>query len=693
LVEHCPVGYGDAPQQKPKVIGDSEMLQTRNSDIESTSAQVRRHPPFRDHGATMRAWERFVTGDSVPPQTVEARIAASWQRSAECGIKPEAREAPVVVGDAFEDLRWRHRELRKAASALFLETKDLLIASRSIMILTSAAGVVLDAVGNTQTLDKGQYIHLMPGGDWREVAIGTNGIGTALATRGPAQVHAAEHFCEGIKRWTCAAAPVCEPGTGTVLGVLDISGSPQTHHGNNLTLAVAAARQIETMLAGVWTLERMRLLEASLTRLSRSDAAGLVAIDRRGRLVHVTGRVPLTVGVGERVPGFEAGSPIEAWAGRLPPALRPEWLNPVIVDGETIGAMLIVPAVGLARARPVSSPIADQSSEADPKRSAFAHIEGRSRALQTIIERGRQLAGKRVTVLIEGETGVGKELFARALHGEERRNTPFITFNCAATSKELVGDELFGHVRGAFTGAAPEGRAGRFELADGGTLCLDEIGDMPLALQPVLLRALEEGVIYRLGDSRPRHVNVRLLALTNRNLLEEVEAGRFRRDLYHRISVTRLRIPPLRERDADIELLAERFNRKLAQRHGVPEKHFGAEVMALLKTYRWPGNVRELRNVIESLVLTCADAEVAIEELPAEILDASPAAAPTNAATSPITHEAASLDDFEHLAIKRALETSHGNLTQAARALGISRSTLYRKVQRYHLEAIVKAFG
>ena len=642
----------------------------------------------------MRAWERFVAGGSVPPRTVGARIVASWQRSAECGIKPQAREAPLVVmGDAFEDLRWRQQELRKAASDLFTATKDLLTASRSIMILTSAAGIVLDAVGNTQTLDDGQYIHLMPGADWREVAIGTNGIGTALSTRAPANVHAAEHFCAGIKRWTCAAAPVLEPGTGTVLGVVDISGPLQTYHANNLTLAVAAAGQIEKTLSGVWAQERMRLLEACLTRLSRSDGAGLIAIDRRGCLVHVSGRVQLPVEVGERVPGLDAGSPIETWRGRLPPALRAEWLNPVIVDGDTVGAMLIVPAVGLGRARPVVSAIADKSSEADPNRSAFAHIEGRSQALQTTIERGRQLVGKRVTVLIEGETGVGKELFARALHGEERRNTPFITFNCAATSKELIGDELFGHVRGAFTGATSEGRTGRFELADGGTLCLDEIGDMPLALQPVLLRALEEGVICRLGDSRPRQVNVRLLALTNRNLLEEVEAGRFRRDLYHRISVTRLRVPPLRERDADIELLAERFNRQLAQRHGVPEKRFGAEVMTVLKTYHWPGNVRELRNVIESLVLTCAGTEVAIEDLPAEILEASPAATDRNSATSPIAPEAASLDDFEHVAIKRALETSHGNLTQAARALGISRSTLYRKVQRYHLEAIVKAFG
>ena len=646
----------------------------------------------RGTAATMRAWERFVTGESLPAGGVAANVIASWQRSAKCGIAPTVREAPVTAaGDAFVELRWRNREVLNAARQLFTATQDLLVSSQSLMLLTSPDGVVLDAVGNTRTLGHGENVHLMPGADWRELAIGTNAIGTALANRGPVQIHAVEHFCENIKRWTCAAAPVCEPGTGEILGVLDVSGLEPTYHGNNLTLAVAAARQIETMLACLWAQERTRLLEGCLTQLSRSDAAGLIAIDRQGRLVHTTGRVPLKVGLGERVPGFHAGSQIESWAGRLPPELRPEWLNPVVVEGNVIGAMLVIPPPsGLTRPRPVHNRIAHRSSEADPNRSAFAHIEGRSAALQAAIDRARHLVGKRVPVLIEGETGVGKELFARALHGEERRNIPFITFNCAATSRELIGDELFGHVRGAFTGATSEGRAGRFELADGGTLCLDEVGDMPLALQPVLLRALEEGVIYRLGDSQPRHVNVRLLALTNRNLLEEIEAGRFRRDLYHRLSVTRLRIPPLRERDADIELLAERFNRQLAQRHGVAEKRFGLEVMTVLKKYRWPGNVRELRNTIESLVLTTSAGEVAIEDLPVEILAASPAAAATNSATSPIAPEAARLEEFEHLAIVRALESAQGNLTQAARSLGISRGTLYRKVERYHLQSVIK---
>jgi sigma-54 dependent transcriptional regulator, acetoin dehydrogenase operon transcriptional activator AcoR len=241
-------------------------------------------------------------------------------------------------------------------------------------------------------------------------------------------------------------------------------------------------------------------------------------------------------------------------------------------------------------------------------------------------------------------------------------------------------------VRGAYTGATNEGRAGRFELAHGGTLCLDEIGELPLELQPVLLRALEEGVVCRLGEAKPRRVDVRLLAMTNRDLLEEVEAGRFRRDLYHRIGVTRIRVPPLRERDADIDLLTEHFNRRLAERHGVPSRSFGPEVKALLRGYAWPGNVRELRNVVESLLLTSSDHAVRRDELPEELLATVVHEPSTTAGNAP----AASLEESERLAIVRAVQNMHGNLAQAARSLGISRSTLYRKVERYHLENIAR---
>jgi sigma-54 dependent transcriptional regulator, acetoin dehydrogenase operon transcriptional activator AcoR len=700
---------------------ESASAREHQAVMHGVMAEAQRADVLHSDRDTMHAWERFLAGESAV--SVPSALIASWQRSLESGVNPSASLAPFAVrGDAVEALRWRHRELLAASDRLFTATADLFADSHSILLLTNQDGVVLKAAGDLRTLTAGEKIHLTTGGDWREAMAGTNGIGTALATGEPTYIHGSEHFCEGIKSWSCAAAPICEPGTGAILGVLDISGPPSTYQINNLTLAITAARQIEMVLAEQSARQHMRLLAYCLQRLSSSDAAGMIAIDRRGRLVHSTGRVPLPVGVGERFPGMDENSAVEDWARHLPRGLRAEWFNPVVVEGSTIGAMLVVPAI---RSRSSGNRIAERhalndearsesrsesrsefhsesrsesrsdargqtgnepGSEADPQRNCFAQILGQSAVMLAAVNRGRQLASRRVPVLIEGETGVGKELFARAIHGEERGGGAFVAYNCGAASKELIGSELFGHVRGAFTGATAEGRPGRFELAHGGTLCLDEIGELPLELQPVLLRALEEGVVYRLGDTQPRRVDVRLLAMTNRNLHDEVKSGRFRGDLYYRISVTRIRIPPLRERDIDIDLLVEHFNRRLAIRHGVALRRLNPEVMAVLRAYSWPGNVREMRNIIENLLLTSREEEVGLDELPAELL----AETATAGTAEPVLLQSTSLEETERVAIARAVYGAHGNLAQAARALGVSRSTLYRKLELYHLEGIVK---
>ena len=616
---------------------------------------------------TMEAWERFLTGDANVVIPSRNFVVASWLRSQQLGINPIGRAAPLAArGAAIQQLRERHAELLAAAESVFAQAGHMFSGSRSMMLLTNPDGIVLDVIGDAHTLEQGEEIHLAPGGDWREAAIGTNGIGTALATERPAQVHASEHFCDGIKAWTCAASPVFEPGTGTMLGVIDISGPPSTYQRNNLSLAVSTARQIEMVLAERAMQERMRLLEICLDRISDADVAGMVAIDRRGRLVHRTGRVPSLVAMGQRVPGLDDGSAVEAWAEHLPDGLRAEWFSPVRLDGRAIGAMLVVPS----RARtPPPAPAAD----------AFDAIIGGSGALRETVARARKLVGKQVPVLIHGETGVGKELFARAIHGEASERRPFVVFNCGAVAKELIGAELFGHVRGAFTGASTEGRAGRFELAHGGTLCLDEIGELPLDLQPFLLRALEEGMIYRLGDGTPRRVAVRLMSLTNRNLAEEVEAGRFRRDLYYRISVTTVRPPPLRDRDGDIPALIQHFNDVLAERHGVPRRRFGPEVMHLIEAYHWPGNVRELRNMVETQLLMAEAPDVSLDELAAELPIASVEAGMRPLAAGGVLN----LNEAEHAAILAALRACNGNLAAAARSLGVSRSTLYRKMESY----------
>ncbi len=639
-----------------------------------------------DSSRTMRAWERFLSGDASAMVPGANTVVASWLRSHELGINPSGRAAPLAArGDAMEALRVRHAELLEAASDVFSRSAELLVGSRSLMLLTNPDGIVLDTIGDHQTLDDGQDIHLMPGGDWREHTVGTNGIGTALATARPAQVHAAEHFCEGIKAWTCAAAPIFEPGTGRVLGVVDISGPPSTYQRNNLSLAVSTARQIEMVLSHRMNVERMQLLEACLAHASGADRSGLVVLDRHGRLVHSSGRAPVLVALGHRLPGLAEGAPIHDWPAQLPQPLRADWFSVIRSEGRTIGAVLRIPPPPQSNAG--RSPPLKLQAGPDP----FAAILWRSGSMERVIARAHRLVGKRVPVLIEGETGVGKELFARALHGDPTDGRPFVVFNCGAVVKDLLASELFGHVRGAFTGASAGGAAGRFEQAHGGTLCLDEIGEMPLELQSFLLRVLEEGAIYRLGSGQPHPVDVRLIAMTNRRLRDEVAAGRFRRDLYHRLSVTGIEPPPLREREGDVELLVDVFNRQLAARHGVEARLFSEPVMAMLCAYRWPGNVRELHNTVESLLLMAEGEAVTVEEV-AALLESPPlpGGLPATAGLPVLAAEAGSqpctsLEQAERAAIATAIAQAHGNLAEAARSLRISRSTLYRKMERYGL--------
>jgi transcriptional regulator of acetoin/glycerol metabolism len=622
---------------------------------------------------TMLAWERFLTGDPSAPVPTRNFVVSSWLRSREFGVDPTSRAAPLATAsESVSDLRERHSDLLAASCGVFSDAAYLLAGTRSILLLTTSEGVVIEAVGDAQTLEDGQAIHLMHGGDWREEVIGTNGIGTALITGRPAQVHAAEHFCEGIKTWTCAAAPVLDPVSGVVLGIVDISGPPSTYQRSNLTLAMTIARQIEMAIAQRLTRERTRLLEACLDRLTDADAAGLLAIDRDGRVVHRAGRLPGpgSLRIGQRLPGLGDVLPVEKWSELLPNWVQREWFNPVSVGGQTIGAMVVVPRP--AKLLPGRGAV--HHSEADPARGSFAGIVGESPAIRTAIARACTLAGKRVPVLIEGETGVGKELFARAIHGDGPQ--PFIAYNCGAVSKELVASDLFGHVRGAYTGATSEGRPGRFELANGGTLCLDEIGELPPDVQPLLLRALEEAVVYRLGDAQPRRLDVRVLALTNRDLGAEVRVGRFRADLFYRIAVTRLRIPRLAEHADDIGLLIDRFNRILTRRHNVPPRSFSAEALDLLCHHHWPGNVRELRNLVEGLLLSSATGDVSCDEV-AAVLD------PSERTGSIPGTEPCRLADVEKALIGGAIRQSFGNLSKAAQLLGISRSTLYRKAGRY----------
>ena len=311
----------------------------------------------------------------------------------------------------------------------------------------------------------------------------------------------------------------------------------------------------------------------------------------------------------------------------------------------------------------------------------FGNIIGRSPAMQKVFETLSLVAPSDATVLINGESGTGKELIASALHhNSNRKKGPFVKVNCAALHENLLESELFGHEKGAFTGADSQ-RQGRFELASGGTLFLDEIGDMSLQTQAKILRVLQEGELERLGGSKTIQVDVRLVAATHRNLDKMVEDGSFRQDLFFRLSVVPIDLPPLRRRAEDIPVLADFFLQRYAQKNKKDIKGFHPQTLMLLARYSWPGNIRELENTIERAVILCLGEQITPKELPPQMLpdDFKVADEP------PATSGGLTLKDMEREAIRATLDQTGGNKSQSAKLLGIARQTLLNKIKEYGL--------
>jgi two-component system response regulator HydG len=319
-------------------------------------------------------------------------------------------------------------------------------------------------------------------------------------------------------------------------------------------------------------------------------------------------------------------------------------------------------------------------TKAVERASSFDQLIGESPPMQRLFDTLTRVAETDVSILILGETGSGKELVARALHAKgPRRSGAFVPVNCAAIPESLVESELFGHVKGAFTDARLA-RKGLFEEASGGTLFLDEVGEIPPVFQPKLLRALEEGCVRPVGGNEEHRVDVRLVCATNRDLEAAVEAGRFREDLYFRINVVQVDVPPLRSRGGDILLLARRFLERFSERQGRPVTGFSRAVAEKLLAYRWPGNVRELRNCVERAVALARFEEISVEDLPDKIR----AARSTDlvvGGNDPA--ELVPMEVIEERYIRHVLEAVGGHRTRAARILGLDRKTLYRKLSKY----------
>ncbi|MDF3833467.1 sigma-54-dependent Fis family transcriptional regulator [Cupriavidus basilensis] len=649
------------------------------------------HP---DHDASiMSAWEHLIDGGEANAGELRCVVDDSWRRCLVGQVDPGAGAAPPPLDEGgLRERRERNERLVSASLPLIQQTREFLSQTGTIMLLADPDGMILQQEGDMRIVEPAGEVGLIPGCDWTELNCGTNAIGTALALQQPVQIHGAEHFCAGIKRWTCSATVIRDPLDGGVLGVIDVSGLAQTYSRHSLALTVSLAGRIESRLAKLAMERRLRLLDRCASHFGSARSDGVLVLDERGKLVKANPQAPSALtrlGVNTAlnsafsVPGLDART--TGSATRPTPA----WLRLARVDviregGEMLGFLVVIPAApnrlaagaaGMPAGRPGLAP-------------AFSRIVGNGAALRSAVEKAQHLAPSRVPVLLLGETGVGKELFAQGIHQASAcSDGPFVALNCGGLSRDLLASELFGYAEGAFTGARKSGAAGKIEAANRGTLFLDEIGEMPLDIQPHLLRVLEEGEIYRLGENAPRKVSFRLVAATHRNLRDDVAAGKFRMDLFYRIAVTNIAIPPLRERKDDIPALVSHWLAQLCERYGLPMATFDDDAYRCLLAYDWPGNVRELRNALEGSLLMADGGVITVDKLPLEIGAAGggPAADQCKRIGGELPETVCSLEVAEAESIRKALAYSSGNLTKTASRLGIAKSTLYQKIRKYGL--------
>ena len=620
-------------------------------------------------GTDLRAiageWERLLQGGEPCATLVRPEISQSWRRSLSYGVAPGGAVSASVLGDqALDALSRRRADLIEVARPIMKRSLEFLPETGCLMALTDADGVVLWVDGDPALAEQARDIGLRPGGAWAESAQGTSGIGTALALGRTLQVRTEEHFVSGIKGWTCSAGVIRDPIDEQILGVLNISAVDGPQNSHCLALAAAEAHRIELSLAKRDADRRTRLLTLAFGDTGRWMDGGVVIFDHRGKPLHANRHAARFL--------EERGLPAEIWrstairrlasgeGNSAPEWLSPDWLAPVTDRDLALGSVLTLPS---APRRPAAAT------------DALEGIVGNSPALAAAKQRAAQLAKLALPVLLLGPTGAGKEVFAAAIHKASGAKGAFLPINCGAISRDLLASELFGYADGAFTGARRGGMAGKFEAADGGTLFLDEIGEMPLDLQAHLLRVLEDGAVYRVGEVKPRQVKVRVIAATHRDLKAEVAAGRFRMDLYYRLSVAQLLLPALAERREDVAPLVAHFTRTMAAKHGLPEKPLAPGVLEALEAHDWPGNVRELRNVVESMLALSTGPSITQDDLPPDIRPAAPAA----------DEPAGDLRGAEAVALRDAIRAEHGNLTRAATRLGIAKSTLYEKMKRHGL--------
>ncbi len=602
-----------------------------------------------------------------------------------------------LPGGAYEKLLVQNTILMENAKLFMDYLFSFLQGQNFIIILTDMNAQVLEVVGGEQSLKLSQKdLKFAKGVIVKEDYVGETAINQAIKKKKPVQVCGDNHSNKDHREWSCYAAPIIVENN--IMGVICLSEYNKTPNENALGMIIASAKGIENQIK--YRLKTLKIEEQNKYQkaIVENISEGFLMIDNRGIVAYINDKGSKILGVNRET---SIGKSIEDLVPFKPTILEvletgkgytdkeyvlenckgmrhhllktatPIWDE----NGELIGVIDIFKEIKYVK-KMVNNMVGARAA------FTFDDIIGKSKKMRESIDVAKKAAQSSSNTLILGESGTGKELFAQAIHNESaRRHGPFVAINCAAIPKELIESELFGYASGAFTGGIKGGRPGKFELANGGTIFLDEIGDMPLNIQAKLLRVLQDRKVVRVGGNNVFSVDVRILAATNQNLYKACENQNFRWDIYYRLNVLTVNIPPLRERLEDIDDITLHLIKTIEKRLGKNVGGISEEVLKILRTNSWGGNVRELENVLERAINICGDERIELEHLPGYLVEQNASAVNDNDAGQGIM----SLEQMEKELIREVLMHCGGNISQASKLLKISRNTLYNKIGKYEL--------
>lgn len=646
------------------------------------------------------SWEDFILHEQNPHQLkfIRPEIASSWMRSRKNGVDPFSKViGKVIIPQMFLKIKKEKAEFLETALPFMEELSKLLFDSGYIVVLADENSTILHISGAENYREYSAQINLKEGVNWSEKYAGTTSTGTCAYLKVPLQVMGAEHYCKSLHLGTCSSAPVFD-AAGKLIGILSIASfNSELCHPHTLGMVVSVAWAIQNHLKEKESSHKLKDTNEVLSSILSATSEAIMAVDEKKRIIHVNKEAekilfhsekelkgksvdfvfddsPLLRDAlikGESLTNIELSVKQKNTSKLCQASIRP-----IKQNEENLGATITLKSL-----KTVHHLVTSMSGM--HAIFTFNDIIGQSKAIKEAIYQAEMASATGMNILLMGESGTGKELFAQAIHNASRPNGPFVAINCAAIPHSLIESELFGYEAGAFSGAQKEGRPGKFELAMDGTLLLDEIGEMPLKLQPVLLRVLEDKRVMRLGGSKYIPIQTRIIAATNRDLELNSSQGTFRSDLYYRLANMTVKIPPLRERLEDIPLLMEYLVEKMCLRYNKDILRIEPKLYNMFMEYSWPGNVREMENVLEYMVATTKRDALTPDDLPHSFQLKKKTVLISESRAN--EEEDLSLDEIERRAILQALAEAE-NIKKAAQILGIGRNTLYRKIKAYKID-------